>query len=253
MPSERDIERLIRQVTDLVLARMGTETKDGASNRRQIRVLLPSPTDNLKTLARVLSSLEKSGYPTSTMVTAQVRSWMESVGMMAGFPGHVQYAHEPWTDIEISLQANSHVLLLGSLGFAFCKRLLEFNDEDPMVWMTTRALLQSVPVLAVRDDLEPAPLAEATASVATKGLAILNDLQSMGIQVLGLDQMDEQIKNICISDGTLSRALGRLLTEADVERLASLGHKKIVLEKRTVITPLAKAKASELGLELKES
>ncbi len=251
MSSESDIERLVRQVTDLVLARMGTDSSDSASARRQVRVLLPAPTENLTALVGLVANLEKSSYPTTTVVTAQVRTWLESMGSMASFPGHVQYAHEPWGELQYPLGAGSHVLVLGSLGFSFCRRLQELNDEDPMVWTVTRALLDKVPVLAIRDDLEPAD--GANGAVAQKAQSLLNDLGRMGLDVVAMDEAGPRIKAICAADVTLSRAYGQLLGEADVRELAASGHRKIVLAKGAIVTPLAKNTAAELGVELVES
>lgn len=251
MSSERDIERLVRQVTDLVLARMNTTSTQQESARRLVRVLLPMPTENIKALASLLASLEKDGYPTSTLVTADVKTWLESVGMMASFPGDVQYIHGPWDELHYPIEPRSHVLLLGSLGFSFCKRLLGLDDEDPMVLLVTRALLKRVRVVAIRDDLQPTE--GNTGSLAQNALSVLRDLERMDLDVLGMQQAGEHIRNICASDATVSKAFSALLGEVDVQKLWASGHRKIVLAQGAVVTPLARNKAAELGIELVES
>ncbi|RME21629.1 MAG: hypothetical protein D6806_14395 [Deltaproteobacteria bacterium] len=140
-------------------------------------------------------------------------------------------------------------IVLSGIGMGLARRLAEGDDEAPVARLAWRALLSGKPVLADRADLLPAAAPKSRAADIAAGA--LRELEHIGMECLPAASMAPRIERLLDAPGTAERALSGLLTEEEVERLAAEGHRTLVLEAGTIVTPLAKSRAAELGLELR--
>ncbi|MBI5487601.1 MAG: hypothetical protein HY905_09735 [Deltaproteobacteria bacterium] len=274
MSETTDLESLVRAVTDLVVARLGggaarhglqasgyrlqapgrpdEATPVRAGNARgDVFVLLPVAPARPEDLARRLEELGRLGWRVRGSAAPEARAAMEHAGLSSHValapldPGHRDPADPP------GRPARHEVVVLGSLGFAFARRLAALDDDDPFVRRIARALLDGRKVLALGDDLAPAPAA-AGGTAAHEAADVLQRLERLGLEVHRTAELEGVLARLTDAGATVARAAGGLLTEAEVVRLREAGETRLVLAPHTIVTPLARSKAAELGLTLEE-
>lgn len=249
MPSDHDIERLIRQVVDLVLAQLQRPEDEGEpALRRTIHLLLPIQTRHVDGLADQLRRLRRSGHGVLCGTTARVLAWLESTGRRADLADEVIALDQACLGNALGNYGPRDLVVLGSMGFACAERLAALDDEDPLVRLVSQALLSGVRVLAVDDDLASGQ----TGSLSGRAERSRRELEGLGIELLPGAELAARIAREVAADTTLSQSLAGLLTEVDVERLAGAGQRRVVLGINTIVTPLARSRAVALGLELVE-
>ena len=252
MADDRDIEQLIRSVTGLVVERLeGHASAKPTGLRGDVLVLLPVPPAQPDAIVRQVEVLRRTGWNVRALASPAALVELDRVGLRASLaaepldPGHGGVATALAT-----LQPRT-ALVVGSLGFAFARRLAELGDDDPFVRLLARALLDGRKVLAVADDLAPHG-AGVGSEAAKRGEERLRDLERLGIEPLAAGDLESVLARTSDARATVSRAVGGLLTEADVVRLRDAGETRLVLPPRTIVTPLARSRAAELGLVLVE-
>ncbi len=251
MPSERDIERLVARVTDLVLARLGgsngSSAPAGPARQRPVDVLLPIQTAGIDALLTQLGRLAARGHPVVTRTSARVLAWLERTGRTARLPGPIHALDEACLCEALGDYDARQVVVLGSIGFGLIDRLVSLADDDPFVRLASQASLRGAQVLAVDSDLRPA---SATGPLAARAEQALGRLAGLGVEVIPAAGLADRIAVLQAADTTLAQALAGLLTEADVERLHADGQTRVTLGARAVVTPLARSRAAALGIEL---
>jgi hypothetical protein len=259
----RDIERLVCAVTDLVVARLDgggpaqvshrTDEVPGHASRGargNVLAVLPVPPGRPADLARDLEELVRLGWRIRGTGSPEALAAMQQAGLPDGVA---------WKPLETAHGAGgadarpgSHdVVVLGSLGFAFARRLADLDDDDPVVRLIARALLGGRKVLALADDLAPTGTT-ASGAVAREAAERLQGLARLGVDVRRAAELEGVLSRLADAGATVARTAGGLLTEADVVRLREAGETRLVLPPRTIVTPLARSKAVELGLSLEE-
>jgi hypothetical protein len=249
---ELDIERLVRSVTDVVVERLsGGKAAESFAPRGELLLLLPVPPVRPTELAGRIDLLRRTGWSVSVLASPPALAELDRVGLRAALaaeplePGRGGVAAAP---ARLSPQT---VLVVGALGFAFAQRLAELDDDDPFVRVVSRALLDGRKVYAVADDLAPRG-AGAGSEAARLGAERLRGLERLGLGTIAAAELESVAGRLSDLRATVSRAAGGLLTEADVVRLREAGETRLVLAPRTIVTPLARTKAAELGLALVE-
>jgi hypothetical protein len=257
---ERDIERLVRAVTDLVLERLEGRAKRSPAARGVVLLLFPMPPARRSEIPRRVDIVRRAGW--EAHVVADSPDFARApTGAPCGEPNRaLQGAELPATPPRAEARGSEpgvrrhdgSAIVVGSLGFAFARRLAGLDDDDPFVRLVARALLDGRPVIAVADDLAPRG-AGAGGEAARRGDALLRDLERLGIAPVAAADLETVLGRIAETRTTASRSAGGLLTEADVVRLREAGETRLVLPPRTIVTPLARSRAAELGLELVEA
>jgi hypothetical protein len=250
MPSDHDIERLIRQVVDRVLAqRQKPGDDDEPALRRTVHLLLPIQTRHVDGLADQIRRLRSRGHGVRCGTTARVLAWLERTGRRADLGDEVIALDEACLENALGDYGPRDLVVLGSMGFTIAGRLAALDDEDPLVRLVSQALMSGVRVLAVDDDLT----AGQAGSLSGRAARSLRELAGLGIELLPGAELAARIAREEAADTTLSQSLAGLLTEADVDRLVGAGQRRVVLGGNTIVTPLARSRAGALGLELVES
>jgi len=248
MAGDRDIERLVDQVTDLVMARLRGPVEPGRpALRRPVDVLLPIQTSAIDGLLPQLGRLAAGGHRIAVRTTARVLAWLERTGRSARLPSPIHALDEACLCESLGDYDPRQVVVFGSLGFGLIDRLGALDDDDSFVRLASQALLRGARVLAVDADLRPVRSGDPLGARADQALRALAGL---GVEVLGLEGLADRIEALGAADTTLTRALAGLLTEADVEHLHADGRSQVVLDARAVVTPLARSRAAALGVEL---
>ena len=261
-----DVERLIREVTDLVVAGLGSRSSDGSAPQptrghspalfppevsrrrpRELLFLLPAHTPRLAELAESAASLSLDGWRLHAFAADELLAGPE--GLAAEWTGIRALSSASVSKLLASLKAGDAVVL-GSIGFGLAARLARLDDDDPFVRLAVAARLKGLPVLLLRDDLEPS--SGVGGEIASRANDLLRDLERLGLEVLPARGLERRLAKAAAAGSVAERDVGGLLTEVDVERLFESGERRLVLSARTLITPLARTRASALGLELVE-
>ena len=258
MPNSVDSEGLIRAVTEQVLSRLGAhpgaQAEAGVAAPavrapRRVLLLLPSASRGLSRLSAQVAELIQRGHRVTVLTRTAVAGDLERLGLQGRLgPELLTVEAHGLTGLLVELDPRDWVVL-GSLGFSLAKALLSRDDQDPFVRVISQALLSGGPVALLPEDLRSDPAA-ARSSLALEGQSLLRDLQGMGISAVPAGELVRTALALESTDGTLTREAGTLLTEEDVRRLHQAGERRLVLGRRTLLTPLAKSRAAELGLEI---
>jgi hypothetical protein len=250
VPEESEIERLVQRVTELVLARLaGPQRPEQPARRRPIELLLPVQPAGDAAVLRALAQLARAGNPVACRTTAAVADWLQRSGLRSQLDGPVTVLDDS-LDAALAMLDGRALWVLGSLGFGLAGRLARLEDDDPFVRLLSQALLRGRRVLLVAEELQPA--AAVAGPVAARAAGLLAELERLGCERLAAAGLADRVAALEAGDTTASQALGGLVTEADVEQLAADGPRRLSLAAGTIVTPLARSRASELGLELIE-
>jgi hypothetical protein len=249
---ELDIERLVRSVTDVVVERLsGRGEPVSSAPRGELLLLLPVPPARPEELAGRIDLLRRTGWDVRALASPPALAELDRVGLRAGLAAEPLDPGRGGVAAALARLSPRAVLVVGALGFAFAQRLAELADDDPFVRLVARALLDGRKVFAVADDLA-ARGAGAGSEAARLGAERLRGLERLGLGTLAAGDLESVAGRLTDLRSTASRAAGGLLTEADVVRLREAGETRLVLAPRTIVTPLARTKAAELGLVLVE-
>ncbi|MBI5501103.1 MAG: hypothetical protein HY907_12730 [Deltaproteobacteria bacterium] len=265
MSEAKDLESLVRAVTDLVLARLDDHPDPtdrsrpadrrlppaGEAARGDVSFLLPVAPTRPADLARRLAELERLGWRVRGAAAPDALAAMELAGISRTLTLAPLDPNRRDSGGPLGPPGRREVVVVGSLGLAFAHRLAALDDDDPFVRVVARALLDGRKVLALADDLTPSPAA-APAAAAAQAAAALQALERLGLEVRRGAELEDALSRLADARATVSRAAGGLLTEADVVRLRDAGETRLALPPRTIVTPLARSKAAELGLALEE-
>lgn len=278
-----EIERLIREVTALVLSALETKASGspqglalpsrgpssaprssgrpargsndsldpGAARRRPRRLILLAPvsTPTLAKLAETSRALSFDGWNVRSFAAVDVLAEARDGGPSAALPDLVQLSAASVSELITALRPGD-CLVLGSLAFGLAGRLSRLEDDDPFVRVIVSARLRGLPVLVVRDDLEPA--AGISGEIVRRASSLLRDLEQLGLDVLPSEDLANRLERLSAGRSVAARTVGGLVTETEVERLHESGERRLVLPPRTLVTPLARSRAAALGFELIE-
>ncbi|HOX44009.1 MAG TPA: hypothetical protein PK668_10455 [Myxococcota bacterium] len=224
----QQLEALVREVTQAVLAQLAAGATGPDAWRGKALILLPVPPARPDALAGLAEEARRLGFGVETLP-----------GLDAGAAAAALGALQP-----------GDVVVVGSLGFAWARRLVELDDGEPGVRLVLGALLAGRPVLAASDGLSAGPAVRGR--VAERAHELLRELIALGLGLRPLAELGASLAGLRAGRDTGGRALGGLLGEADVEALHRAGERRVRLARGCLVTPLARTRAAELGLELIE-
>ncbi len=219
------------------------------SRPRSLLVLLPAASSKLSMFASLLPPLAERGWAARFLGSRELSS---EPAMMAGMPAPPSF--EPLSAAMVSPLLASirppDAILVGSLCFSFASRLIRLDDDDPFVRLILSAKLMGLSVMVLRDDLEAA--AGVSGEIPRRASELLREIDRLGLEVLPADGLETRLERAASGGSIAARGAGGLITEDDVEKLHDSGERRLVLSPRTIITPLARSRAAELGLDLIE-
>jgi hypothetical protein len=250
MAEDREIERLIREITGRVLARLEpAPSLPRAGHAPRILVLLPVASANLAVLADELARLITSDTRVRILCERELLGDIESGGLRGKLGSDIGVFSE--TDLSSALVEAGHcdLVLVGSIGFEHARALTEMRDGQPFVRLVSQALLAGRRVALVKDDLRSSGQGS-RGRAGEEAARLLRELDRLGLQLVDLAGISGLVEVIGTSGTTLARSFGGLVTEQDVERLAREGENLITLSEGTIVTPLAASRAHDLGIEL---
>jgi hypothetical protein len=240
-----DIERMVHEVTEQVLARLAA---DAPARERRVILLLPLASKRLPFLADRVEVWRRQRQV--TVVTNQaVSTELDLLGLTSKMGKELLQIERDGIAGLLSNLEKRDVLVVGSLGFDFGRALRDLHDELPMVRIILQALLAGNPVAAVDDDLRR-DLIRARSSLDGESEMLLRDLLQLGLSMTKASDLDPWMSRLEATDNALSQEVGLLLGESDIERLAQGGETRVVVGRKTVVTPLAQSRARELGLDI---
>ena len=242
-----ELEQLIQAITDLVIARLKSAAQP-AQPTQTLTVLWPAATAARESILAGVSAFRTEGRRVQWLVRADLIP-----GLLPLLPAEEQARCHPLDQAPVQTvlarMQGTDVVLLAAVHFEAARRLLDLEDELPWIHVLLQAHLLGQPVVICEDLLSSRGLA-AQNPVAQEAGALRRRLQQMGYRLIAAKNLADHLKNMSLAcdQGLLSAR--ELVTEQDVENLVRAGHRELRLHAKTLVTPLAQSKASELGLDL---
>lgn len=249
MASQQELEGIIQEVTELVMAHLEQGGAPSTGGARRVVLLLPSASGNGAKLSQLAASLRRQGFVFSLLAPSRIVEGLKLSSLLAGFGAEVQAVEQVDLGACMARLQSRDLLVIGSLSFDFAGRLLAFRDDDPFVRLLASAALAGNPTAILADDLTPQAGASPNRITLEAGRR-LRELENMGLALLSLADLPAWCERWAASESTLSRSVGGLLTERDVEEIAASGELRVVLAEGAIVTPLAWGRARELKLEI---
>lgn len=249
---EREREQLVRRVVDAVLARLGSSAAaPSPPARRAVLLLLPIAPLRLPELAAEVSRVRAAGHAVRTLAWPAVLREIDRAGLRDRFEPGLLDASQPGLVEALRENGPGELVVVGALGFATARRLVDLQDDDPLVRVVVRALLGGGTVLAAADELAPRAPA-VPGDLVRRADELRRGLERLGVALVTGAAWEERLGRAAAAATTAVRSVGGLLAEEDVRRLWEAGERRLVLPPRTIVTPLARSRAAALGLELVE-
>lgn len=279
------LDDVARRVVEEVLARLsasGTGRGGGEPGKepREERLfwMMASPCGHLEEIAKTWRRLDRAGYGQHALVCGDVAS---AIGRVSGGVGNVEVTSIEGLGVSEAARmvAGAELVYVGSLGWKQGRDLGELMDDDPFVFLILDALAAKKPVFCLRDpglggllgasggELEEA--GRTNGSIGTAGRVEMGgrgggrlarearrrwqEMESVGVRAVSLDDVKRPLAAARAARSSFNRAAGGLVTEKDVEQAAREGLGSLMLAPATVVTPLARDRARELGVELRRS
>lgn len=143
---------------------------------------------------------------------------------------------------------STDVILVAGLNFQGANQILGFNDEIPWIHILLQGQLAGNHI-AICEDLLSVKTVKTQNPVAMQADALKRQLAQTGYNLVSTADIARQLKELTLT-ANHGVEKGGLLTEIDVENLSRSGHKEVRLHSKTIVTPLAESRISELGLHL---
>lgn len=242
-----ELEKLIQSITDLVLAKMKS-TAPAAQKTQTLTVLWPVASASRERIVAAASAFRTDGRRVRWLVRADLISELLPLLPAEEHQRCFPMDQAPVGDILAELESTD-VVLLAAVHFEAARQLLAMDDERAWIHVLLQAQLMGQPVLICEDPLSSRGLA-AQNQVAQEAHRIKRQLQQMGYQLLAAKDLAGRLKDMTRSFNHGLQDTRGLLTEQDVEDLVRAGHREVRLHARTLVTPLAESRATELGLSL---
>ena len=249
---EREREQLVRRINDRVLQLLGLPAPaPGPPARRGVLLLLPVAPLRLAELAAEVARVRAAGHVVRTLAWSAVLRELDRTGLRERFGNDLLDAAQTDPADLLGARRPGDLVVLGALGFATARRLVELQDDDPLVRVVAQTLLGGGTVLAAVDELAPhAP--GVAGELARRADTLRRGLEQLGLTLVTAGEWEERLGRAAAAATTVARAVGGLLSEDEVRQLWAAGERRLVLPPRTIVTPLARSRAAALGLELVE-
>lgn len=245
-----EFDQLVQFITDLVLAKLKSSAQP-AQRTQTLTVLWPVATNNKEQILAAVAAFRSDGRRVRWLVNENLISDLLPLLPAGEQPRCHSLDQAPVQAILDDLHS-SDVVLLAAANFQAAGQLLSLDDERAWIHVLLQAHLTGQPVLICDDLLSSRGLA-AQNQVAQEAQRRKRQLQQMGYQLLAAKNLADHLKNMTLSVNLGLQNTRELLTELDVENLFRAGYRELRLPAKTLITPLAESKATELGLNLLRS
>ena len=250
MEKKQDIEQLVRKLSEQVLSRLQPPKEpEFRSNKHRICLVLPGPSGRLESIIQQAEKLCGLGYPIKIVATSTVAALFAESRLSKHLGAQIHVLDQPGCLQVLCDLTEGDFVVIGILGFAAVNRLTNFEDDNLFVRLISQAMLAGMRILAVKDDLTASPVVQSS-KVAKQARQQLRDLEKMGINLIALSELTNHVQQMEASHSTLSQAAGKLVTEDQIEAIVATGERRLVLPPKTIVTPLARSRATALGLEL---
>jgi len=242
-----ELERLIQAVTDLVLARL-KDWAPPAPEPPTLTVLWPAPIPTRDAILAGAAAFRADGRSVRWLVRADLLDDLVPQLPADERPRCHALGRAPVQAILADLREGD-VLLLAAANFEAARLLLALRDDHDWVHLLLQAHLAGRPVV-VCEDLLASGSPAATNPVAREADQLLRQLRQAGYRLAPARDLARLFKDLARACDPGLQGAPDLLTEQDVENLVRAGHRELRLHARTLVTPLARSRADELGLGL---
>mgnify|MGYP006285720055 CR=1 FL=1 len=227
--------------------------------------VLGAPTAHLACFNNLWKRLTRMGYRQRFLLCEETSCLLESdLHFIAPKDALVLGSSEPsagrssgalTSAMEASKWAGESALVyVASLGITQARRLAATDDVEPFARVLMESLLSGTPVHLFRGEglggLQGLDPKNHTGALARQVANLWRDLELLGVQGLRLEDGLRPLTSVEARESALGKTLGGLLTEKDVEEAARSGLNELKLARGTVVTPLARDRARELGVSL---
>ncbi|MBU1537904.1 hypothetical protein KKF84_21510 [Myxococcota bacterium] len=242
-----ELEQLIQSITDLVLAKL-KNSPQLSQKPQTLSVLWPVASASKDQILAAVSAFRMDGRRVQWLVRADLLG--DLLPMLPADEQQRCYSFEqaPIQGILADLQSSDVVLLAGA-NFQAARQLLALDDAHSWVHVLLQAHLTGQAILICEDLLSSKGLASQN-HVAQEAHSIKRQLKQMGYKLIAAQNLATQLKNMTLAYENGLQNTRELLTEQDVENLVRAGQRELRLHAKTLVTPLAESKATELGLNL---
>jgi hypothetical protein len=250
------LETLVALATEAVLQALEAQRQADGTDRpagRTILWLLGAPAGHLGRLLPTLATLERLGHRQT------VAAPLDVTRVVTPAPGIEVLTVEGAATTLLQRVAEADLVILGALGWAQAAALAALDDRDPFVAAVLDARTAGRPVAALAEPwasgiLGAAPGLRAgpvrAAALAREGDARWRAMLALGITPRPLDALTASFTAAPGAGGVADPGLGGLLREQDVAAAAARGQQQLEVPRGTVVTPLARDRARDLGVTL---
>jgi len=244
---DRDFEQLIQTITDLVMARLQS-IANLSEMARTLTVLWPVASSMRNHIMAGISAFRHDHKNIQWIIKDDLLTEVKNLLPADERSNCYSITQAPVQSILGKMQT-SDVMLVAAANFQAAKQIISMNDEIPWVHVLLQAHLSGQHIIICEDLLSPAGLKDQN-PVALEAASLKRDLKTMGFTLVRAKELTDYFKDLTstVNFGTSEKAT--LVTERDVEDMYRAGHKELRLHAKTLVTPLAQSKATELGLNL---
>jgi len=242
-----ELEQLIQSITDLVMAKLRSTALPPA-RAQTLTVLWPTASAKKEQILAAVSAFRVDGRRVQWLVRADLRGELMPL-LPAEEQPHCHSLDEAPVQAMLADLQGTDVVLLAAVHFEAARQLLALDDGREWIHVLLQAHLTGQPVLICEDALSSRGLAGQN-HVAQEAHRLKRQLQQTGYRLVAAQDLSDQLKNMTLACNQGSQNSRELLTEQDVDNLFRAGHRELRLHAKTLVTPLAESKATELGLAL---
>ena len=228
----KNFDRLVQSITSNILEKLELKT-EYYKHDKSCLILVPN-----------IGFGMKDYY---TYINTQFPGYNLNVGMDKSLP-NIQYGSNSLINyVDIDLKSSDFINVLENVEMIFVlglkisqmKTLIEVDDSDVVNHVILGSLMANKKVTMMLNTNN---------EMYRKISNIVNDVMTMGIQVVNIQETEQLINASSIKSTSNSN---ELITENYVKDLYKNGSKVIVLNTKQLVTPLAKDKLRELKIEVK--
>jgi len=237
----RDIEEMVhRQVRKYVEASVSRPSRKGMAGA--VLCILNRADPLIEQAIYGLRELDENGIPVTLLMAEPVMSICRTEGLVPW--GNIKLADETKLPMMIMDLDTYSLVIYPAPGFSLAKRIAELDDENPYVQLAVRAVQSGVSVALAEESIGPPRKGIAAPEMKITAESLRKRISGLGIRIIPLSALYTDVTT------RIDRFQGKVVTEETVKDFQKANMWDINVGPRTVITPLARDKAKEIGIRI---
>jgi hypothetical protein len=249
-----DYEKLTESILQEVLKKL-------LPDRRKALVLFTGSPAGFEEAVKQVRLLKQDGWDVEVIINRCSEGIFTKEKLISDFEG-IQLYFESRYPLDKDLLDGVDIILIPVLTINFAAKMALGIADTPVSALVAYGLINGIPILAVKDACLPENRVRSDRKKSKKPevyfkmiYGYLSKIEDFGVRMVAVEKLGDEATltwKICNQNESDNSSIlnRRVLTKEDILKAKKSGSFKLSMDRKTIITALAKETADELGVEI---